>query len=167
MRPERRRAMIDAIFAIKFVHLLAAGVMLGTWLCVALFTLLAHRSGNAAVVALISQFIVRAELTVMAPAFALQLVGGFPLAWAIGLSPLDEFWIIVSLVLYAGIVVCWLAALRIELRIRGVTRQAALDAVPLPASYRPLFRAWCVLAGPVLAGMIAVYALMIWQPRFD
>jgi uncharacterized membrane protein len=159
--------MIDVIFAIKLVHLLASGVMVGTWLCVAVFMVLAHRSGNTAVVALTSQFVVRAEFTVMAPALALQPISGFPLAYAIGLDPLGEFWIDVALVIYAGIVICWIAALRIEIRIRGMTRQAALDAVPLPAGYRPLFRVWCLLAGALLAAMIAVYALMIWQPRLD
>src|ERR1700688_2251351 len=159
--------MIDVIFAIKFVHVLAAGVMFGTWLCLAVFVLFAHRSGNTSVVALTFQFVVRIEMIVMAAAFALQPISGFPLAVAIGLSPLGEFWIVVSLVLYAAILACWLAAVRIELRIRGLTREAALQAVPLSAAYRRLFRSWCLLAGPILVGMAAVYALMIWQPRLD
>lgn len=159
--------MIDAIFAIKFVHLLAAGAMFGTWLCIALFMLLAHRSGNTAVVALTSQFVVAAEKNVMAAAMALQALSGFPLAWAIGLSPLNEFWIEISLALFAIVLTCWIAALRIEFRIRALSRQAALNAVLLPASYRQLFRIWCSLALPILCGMIAIYALMIWQPRLD
>jgi uncharacterized membrane protein len=159
--------MIDIIFAIKFVHVLAAGVAVGTWSCIALFMVLAHRSRNTAVVALTAQFVVRAEFTVMTAALAVPAVSGVPLALAIGLSPLAEFWIDVSLALYAGIVLCWLAALRIELRIRAVTRQAALDAVVLPTAYGRLFRLWCMLAVPILAGMIGLYALMIWQPRLD
>jgi uncharacterized membrane protein len=160
-------AMIDAIFAIKFVHVLAAGVMVGTWLCIALFMLLAHRSGNTAVVALTSQFVVRAELAFVAAAFALQPLSGFPLAWAIGLSPLNELWIVISLVFYAGLLACWLLALRIEIRIRDLTRQAALNAVPLPDVYWRLFRRWSLLALPILLGMITIYALMIWQPRYE
>jgi uncharacterized membrane protein len=159
--------MLDIIFAIKFVHVLAAAAMFGTWLCLAVFMLLAHRSGNSSVVALTCQFVVSVEMMVMVAAIALQPISGIPLAWAIGLSPLGEFWIVVSLVLYAVIVVCWLAAVRIEMRVRRVTRQAALDAVPLSDAYRRLFRIWCLLAGPILAGMAAVYALMIWQPRLD
>jgi uncharacterized membrane protein len=159
--------MIDVIYAIKFVHVLAAAVALGTWLCLAIFMLLAHRSGTTSVVALTSQFVVKVEMMVMAAAFAAQPISGFPLAWAIGLSPLGEFWIVVALVLYAVILACWLAAVRIELRIRGVTREAVLNAVPLSALYRRLFRAWCLLAGPILVGMVAAYALMIWQPRLD
>ena len=53
--------MIDIIFAIKFVHVLAAATMFGTWLCLAAFMLLAHRSGNTSVVALIAQFVVSVE----------------------------------------------------------------------------------------------------------
>ena len=70
---------MDIIFAIKCVHLLAAAVMLGTWLCLAIFLVLAHRSGNTSVVALTAQFVVNVELTVMASAFALELISGFPL----------------------------------------------------------------------------------------
>jgi uncharacterized membrane protein len=159
--------MIDIIFAIKFVHVLASAAMLGTWLCLVAFMVLAHRSGNPSVVAVTSQFIVSVELGVMAAAFALQPLSGVPLAWAIGLSPLGEFWMLLSLALYVLIFFCWLAAVRIEIRIRGLTREAALNAQPLSAAYRRLFRAWCGLAGPVLAGMVAVFALMIWQPRLD
>jgi uncharacterized membrane protein len=159
--------MIDVIFAIKFVHVLAAAVMLGTWLCLVIFMLLAHRSGNPSVVALTSQFVVSVEMMVVAPAVALQPISGIPLAYAIGLSPLGEFWIVVSLLLYAVILGCWLAAVWIEIRIRGLTREASLNSLPLSAAYRRLFRIWCALACPVLAGMVAVFALMIWQPRLD
>ncbi len=137
--------MIDTIFAIKFVHLLAAAVMFGTWLCLALFMLLAHRSGNTSVVALTAQFVVTVEKAVMIPAIVLQPLSGFPLATAIGLQPLGEFWILVSLLFYAAIVVCWVAAMRLEIRIRGVAREAALElaaaAAALPAAVPHLVRA--------------------------
>jgi uncharacterized membrane protein len=157
--------MIDVIFAIKFVHELAAAIMAGTWLGLALFMTLAHRSGNTAVVALTAQFVVSAEKILIAPALALQALSGFPLALAIGLSPFAEFWIDLSLVFFVVIVVCWAGALRSEIRIRDLSRQAALNAVPLPAAYRSLFRRWSLCAVPLIVSMIAVYALMIWQPR--
>jgi uncharacterized membrane protein len=159
--------MFDLIFSIKFVHVLAAAVMFGSWLCLAIFMVLAHRSRNTSVVAVTAQFVVRIELTVVAAAIALQPISGFPLAWAIGLEPLGEFWILLSLFFYAAIVVAWLVALRIEMRIRSLTREAALNARPLSDAYRRLFRTWCLLAGPILIGMVTVFALMIWQPRLD
>lgn len=157
--------MIDLIFAIKFVHVVAAAAMFGTWLCIAAFMLLAHRSGNPSVVAVTSRFAVSVEKIVMIAAIASQPIGGFALAWAIGVSPLDEFWIVLSLILYAIVVLAWLAVLRIEIRIRDVTKQAALDGVPLPEAYWSLFRLYSVLVWPALAGMVGLFLLMVWQPR--
>jgi uncharacterized membrane protein len=159
--------MIDVIFAVKFLHLVAAALMLGSWLAVAIFILLAHRSDNPSVVALIFQFVVRVEITVVAAAFTLEPLSGFPLAWSIGLAPFNELWIDISLVVYLALLACWVMAVRTEMRIRRLTREAALKAVPLGPSYRRLFRVWCALAVPILIGMTAVFALMVWQPRFD
>jgi len=159
--------MIDIILAIKFVHVLLAAVMLGTWFGIAAFMVFAHRSGNPSVVALIAQFVVRLELFVMAPAIALQPVSGFPLAWAIGLNPADEFWIVVSLAFYAVVVAGWLGALRLEFRIRHLARQAALGGTRLGDGYPRLFHSWLALAIIVLGGMIALFMLMVWQPRLD
>jgi uncharacterized membrane protein len=159
--------MLDVIFVIKFVHVLAACAMLGTWLALVIFMELAHRSGNTSVVALTSQFVVRAEWMIMAAAVALQPLSGIPLAYAIGVDPLGEFWILASLGIYAAIAAAWLWAVRLERRIRDVTREAALEGTPLRAEYRRLFRLWRLLAGPILLGMAVVVALMIWQPRFD
>jgi uncharacterized membrane protein len=157
--------MIDIIYAIKFVHLLAAAAMFGTWLCIALFMLFAHRSGNTSVVALTSRFVFRVEMIVMVVALLLPPISGFPLASAIGLSPVDEFWIALSVAVYGVVVIAWLAAVFIEWRIRNVTGAAALSSAPLPTAYPRLFRVWCVLAVLILAGMIALFVLMIWQPR--
>ncbi len=140
--------MLDLIFAIKFVHLVAAAAMLGTWLGVAIFMLLAHRSDNPSVVALTSRFAVSVEKTVMIAAMALQPLSGFALAGAIGISPFGEFWIVLSFALYVLIVAAWLAALRTEIRIRDLTRQAALDNTPLPDAYRALFRRYSALTWP-------------------
>ena len=159
--------MIDLILAIKFVHLLAAAAMFGTWLGIAGFMLLAYRSGNPSVVALVAQFVVRIELFVVAAAIALQPISGFPLAWAIGLTPLNEFWIDVSLVLYVAVLAVWLVSLRIEIRLRNMARQAALGRVTLADNYPRLFRIWFALAAFLLAAMIAIILLMVWQPRLD
>jgi len=159
--------MIDLILAIKFVHLLAAAAMFGTWLGIAGFMLLAYRSGNPSVVALVAQFVVRIELFVVAAAIALQPISGFPLAWAIGLTPLNEFWIDVSLVFYVAVVAVWLVSLRFEIRLRNMARQAALGRGTLADDYPRLFRIWFALAAVILAAMVAIILLMVWQPRLD
>jgi uncharacterized membrane protein len=159
--------MIDLILAVKFVHVLAAAAMFGTWLGIAGFMLLAYRSGNPSVVALIAQFVVRIELFVVAAALALQPISGFPLAWVIGLTPLNEFWIDLALALYVVVVAVWLISLRIEIRLRNMARQAALGRGTLADDYPRLFRIWFALAAFILAAMVALILLMVWQPRLD
>jgi len=159
--------MIDLILAIKFIHVLFAAAMFGTWLGISGFMVLAYRSGNPSVVALIAQFAIRIELFVVAAALALQPISGFPLASAIGLTPLNEFWIDVSLVLYVAVVAVWLVSLRIEIRLRNMARQAALGRGMLADNYPRLFRIWFALAAFLLAATIAIILLMVWQPRLD
>jgi uncharacterized membrane protein len=159
--------MLDLIFALKFVHVLAAAMMFGVWLCLAAVMLLGHRSGNPPVVAVTAQFVVDVEKMIMAPAIAIQPASGFPLAWAIGLSPLNEFWIVASLSLFVIAVMCWLGAFRVETRIRRLSREAALAAVALPANYRRMFHTWSALAAAGLLATAALFALMVWQPRLD
>lgn len=156
---------MELIYLFKFVHVLTAAAMFGTWLTLAIFMQLAHRSNNTAVVALTARFVVSVEQIVMIAAMALQPVSGFALAKVIGLSLADEFWIVVSVVLYLVVLAGWLVVLGVEFRIRKVTRQAALDAAPLPDGYGRLFRFYSVVVWPTLAAMIALFILMIWQPR--
>lgn len=159
--------MIDLILTIKFIHVLAAAVMLGTWLGIAAFMVFANRSRNPSVMALIAQFAVRLEFFVIAPAMALQPLSGFPLAVVIGLSPLDEFWIVLSLALYVVVLAAWVVAVVLEQRIRKSARQAALGGSRIAATSPPAFRLWLMVAPIVLIGMMALFLLMVWQPRLD
>jgi uncharacterized membrane protein len=158
--------MINLIFAIKFVHVVAAATMFGTALGLAVFMLLADRSGNPSVIAVTSRFAISLETMVMIPALALQPISGFPLVATIGLS-FGEFWIVLSLLAYGLVVAGWLAVLLLEIRIRDLTKEAAINHKPLPNAYHRVFRRYTMLVWPMLAGMIAIFALMIWQPRFS
>jgi uncharacterized membrane protein len=117
--------MLSLILALKFVHMIAMAVMFGTWLGIALFMLFAHRMGHTSVVALISAFVVRAETWVMAVAVILQPLIGVPLALAIG-SSMSAYWLEVSVAIYVGVVLVWMGGLLIEMRIRRLSRDAAV-----------------------------------------
>jgi uncharacterized membrane protein len=158
--------MLSLILALKFVHMVTMAVMFGTWLGISLFMLFAHRMGHTSVVALISVFVVRAELSVMAVAVLLQPLIGVPLALAVG-SSMSAYWLEVSVAIYAAVVLVWMGGLLIEMRIRRLSRDAAVAKVPLPPSYRRLFWVWSVLTVVGLGGMIAIMALMVWQPEWS
>jgi uncharacterized membrane protein len=156
---------MDFIYLLKLIHVLGASVLFGTGLGIAFFMLMAHRTGHAGVIALTARFVVLADLIFIASAVVVQPVSGFALAWAIGLSPLHEPWIIVSLLLYVVVGLCWLPVVFIQMRMRNLANDAAVNSKPLPDQYRRLFRIWFVLGWPAFAGVIAIFILMIWQPR--
>jgi uncharacterized membrane protein len=158
--------MLNIILPLKFLHMLSMAVMFGAWLAIAMFMLFAHRYGKAPVMALISAIVVRVELWVMLAAVVLQPIIGFPLAYVIG-SPVDAYWLEASAVIYAGVLLLWILNLLIEMRIRRLSKDAALAAAALPASYRRLFWLWSLFTIAGLGGMIAIMAFMIWQPQWS
>ena len=158
--------MLNLILALKFAHMIAMAVMFGTWLGIALFMVFAHRMGHTSVVALISALVVRAEMWVMVGAVVVQPLIGFPLALAIG-SSMSAYWLEVSVAIYGAVVLIWMGGLLIEMRIRRLSKDAAVAKVSLPPSYKRLFWTWSVLTVAGLAGMIAIMALMVWQPEWS
>jgi uncharacterized membrane protein len=157
---------MEFIYIYKFIHVLGASVLFGTGLGIAYFMLMAHRTGHAGVIAVTARFVVLADLIFTATAVVVQPVSGWLLARSIGLSPLDESWIVVSLLLYVLVGLCWLPVVSIQMRMRMLAHDAAVDAKPLPEAYHRLFRIWFVLGWPAFAGVLAIFALMIWQPRW-
>ncbi len=157
---------MELIFIYKFIHVLGASVLFGTGLGIAYFMLMADRTGHAGVIAVIARFVVLADLIFTATAVVVQPVSGWLLARSIGLSPLEESWIVVSLLLYVLVGLCWLPVVFIQMRMRKLAHEAAVEAKPLPEAYRRLFRIWFVLGWPAFAGVLAIFALMIWQPRW-
>lgn len=157
--------MIEVILVLKFVHVLGAAVLFGTGLGIAFFMLLAHRTGNAAVIAYTARVVIVADAIFTATTVVLQPLTGWALARAIGLSPFEESWIVASLLLYVLVGLCWLPVVYIQIRLRRVAQAAALADAPLPPGYYRLFHIWFALGWPAFAGVIAIFALMVFQPR--
>ena len=158
--------VLDVIYALKFVHVIGASVLFGTGLGIAFFMFMAHRTGHSGVIAVVARFVVIADFVFTATAVVVQPVSGFALAWAIGLTPLNESWIVVSLLLYVFVGLCWLPVVFIQMRIRNLAREAAIKAESLPRGYYRLYGAWFWLGWPAFAGVLAIFALMIWQPHW-
>jgi uncharacterized membrane protein len=156
---------MDYIYLLKLIHVLGASVLFGTGVGIAFFMLMAHRTGHAGVIAVTARFVVIADLIFTATAVVVQPVSGFALAWAIGLSPLREPWIVVSILIYILVGLCWLPVVFIQMRMRDLANEAAINGKPLPDRYRRLFRIWFALGWPAFAGVIAIFVLMIWQPN--
>jgi len=157
---------MELIYFFRFVHLIGASVLFGTGLGIAYFMFMADRTGHAGVIAVTARFVVIADFIFTATAAVVQPISGVALAWAIGLPIMDEPWIVFSIVLYVLVGLCWLPVIYIQIRMRDLAHEAAVKSLPLPAQYHRLFRIWFWLGWPAFLGVIGVFVLMIWQPRW-
>ncbi len=156
--------MTNLAFAIKLIHILGAAVLFGTGLGIAFFLWMAHRSRDAVVIAQTARIVVIADTIFTAGAVIMQPVSGVLLAWAMGYST-SQSWIVVSLAIYVLVGLCWLPVVAIQIRLRNAATDAAQRLASLPPDYFRLFRAWFWLGWPAFAGVLAIFALMIWKPQ--
>jgi len=155
-------AWIDLL---RWLHVIGATLLLGTGAGIAFFMLMAHRTGEAAIVAHTAATVVIADWLFTAASVVAQPVTGVLLARAIG-WPLTQGWILLSLGLYLVVGLFWLPVVVIQTRMRNLARQAVRDGEPLPADYFRLYRIWFACGFPAFAGVLAILWLMIARPDF-
>ena len=148
---------------LKYAHVVGAVVLLGTGGGIAFFMLMAHRTGEAAHVAMTAQTVVVADTIFTATAVVVQPVTGLLLAREVG-YPLSEPWIVASVALYLLAGAAWLPVVVIQIRMRDLARAAAANGAALGADYHALFRRWFVLGFPGFGAVVAILWLMIAKP---
>jgi len=151
-------------FALKFAHIIGAAVLLGTGAGIAFFMLVAHRTGNAGVVAGVARIVVIADFLFTATAVVVQPITGALLTWTVGYSLLDG-WILLSIALYLLTGAFWLPVVWMQMRMRDLAVQAVREDAPLPAEYHRLFRLWFAFGFPAFAAVLAIFWLMIARPQ--
>lgn len=152
--------------ALLYLHLVGAIVLLGTGAGIAFFMLLAHRTGNALVIAEVARMVVIADFLFTTTVVVAQPITGVALAWHVGYS-LWEGWIVLSILLYGITGAFWVPVVFMQIRMRDLAWQAVGDGVPLPEAYHRLFRAWSAFGFPAFAAVAAILWLMIARPRID
>ncbi len=152
-----------AYVLLKYLHLIGAAVLLGTGAGIAFFMLMAHRTGNVAVIAAVAGIVVTADFLFTATAAVVQPITGLALAWITG-HALTEGWIMLSIALYLFIGAFWLPVVWMQMRMRDLARAALAGGTPLPERYHQLFRTWFVFGFPAFAAMLVIYWLMMTQP---
>lgn len=150
-------------FALKYLHVIGAAVLLGTGAGIAFFMLLAHRTGNAATIAEVARIVVIADFLFTATAVVAQPVTGVALAWVAGYSLL-EGWIVLSILLYIVTGAFWLPVVWMQMEMRRLAARAAAGGKPLPERYTNLFRLWFAFGFPAFAAVLAIFWLMITRP---
>lgn len=151
-------------FLLKFLHLMGATVLLGTGAGIAFFMLVAHRSGNVAIIAGVARIVVMADFLFTATAAVFQPISGLALAWQAG-HLLTEGWIVLSIALYVFIGAFWLPVVWMQMKMRDLAQAALAEGAPLPERYYGLFRIWFIFGFPAFAAMLVIYWLMITRPE--
>ena len=155
--------MSMAYLWVKWLHILSSTLLFGTGLGIAFFFWLAHRRGDARVIAATARTVVIADACFTAPAVVVQLLSGLWLAHTLGL-PFEAFWLKTALVLFFVIGACWLPVLWLQLRARDLAQAATRDGTPLPPAYYRVMRWWFWLGWPAFLSVIAIFWLMVLKP---
>ena len=155
--------MMDPDILLRWLHVIGAMVLFGTGAGIAFFMLMAHRSGDARIIAHVAGTVVIADLLFTATAVVAQPVTGILLAARTG-WPLDTFWIVASLILYVVTGAFWLPVVWMQKRMRDLARAAAAADAPLPPAYHRLYRLWFWFGFPAFAAVLAIIWLMLARP---
>src|SRR5690554_1831823 len=99
--------------------------------------LLAHRSGDAHIIAAVTRIVVIADFLFTATAVIVQPMTGLALIWHMGYG-VGEHWIVLSIVLYLVTGVFWLPVVWIQNQMRLEAQSARDAASALSARYRKL-----------------------------
>lgn len=144
-------------------HVVGATVLFGTGAGIAFFMVMAHRTHDPVLIAHTSCIVVVADTVFTATAAILQPVTGFFLARMIG-WPLEEGWIVLSLILYIVTGIFWLPVVWIQIKLRNLARAAAMADTPLPAAYFTLYRIWFACGFPAFFAVMGILWLMLTKP---
>jgi uncharacterized membrane protein len=148
---------------IKLVHIISSTLLFGTGLGTAYYMVAANRTRKVNIIAQVSTDVVRADWFFTTPAVIIQPVTGFWLLSLIGRS-WQESWVIVSLILYVIVGICWIPVVWIQIQLNRMARQAQASGAELSPRYYTLYHIWFALGWPAFIGVIAIFYLMVKKP---
>ena len=157
---------MEWIALLRWLHVIGACVLLGTGAGIAFFMVMAHRTGNAALIAHTARIVVIADWIFTASAVVVQPTTGALLVQALGWS-WSEGWLVLSLLLYIVTGAFWLPVVWMQAKMRDLAQEAALANAPLPERYYRLYRAWFLCGFPAFFAVLAIIWLMRAQPSFS
>ncbi len=151
---------------LRWAHVLGATVLIGTGAGIAFFMLMAHRTGDAKLIAHTAGIVVIADWLFTASVVVVQPITGVLLANALG-WPLMQGWIVVSTGLYVLIGAFWIPVVWMQSRMRDLARAAAAENAPLPEAYHRLYRLWFICGFPAFFAVLTILWLMLMRPAFE
>ncbi len=149
---------------LRWLHVIGAAILLGTWAGIAFFMLLAHRTSDPRLIAHVASTVLIADFLFTATAVIAQPITGYLLARLAG-WPLTEGWLLLSVGLYILTGCFWLPVVVIQIKLRNVAEAALRENAVLPPMYYTLFRVWFACGVPAFASVLMIFWLMLTKPQ--
>jgi uncharacterized membrane protein len=148
---------------VKWLHILSSTFLFGTGIGSAWYMLFANISRDVRAIAVVSKYVVIADIVFTATTAIIQPLTGFYLIHLAG-YPLHSRWIMWSLVLYVLAGACWLPVVWLQTRLRDLAQEAAGIGIDLPPRYWHYFRIWVALGIPAFFAFVVIFWLMVAKP---
>ncbi len=155
--------MSDWYFTLRLLHILSSTVLFGTGIGTAFSMWAANRDRDPRVIAAVTRNVVLADWLFTTPAVIIQPLTGFALVYLLG-YPLSSPWLLLSIALYGFVGACWLPVIGLQLSMRNLARHAVTNGVTMPPAYDRCYRLWYLLGRPAFAGVVGIFALLVWKP---
>lgn len=154
---------MELVHLVRWLHVIGAGVLLGTGAGIAFFMAMAHRTRDPRLIAHVGSTVVVADWVFTASAVIVQPITGAVLAHLMGWR-LTEGWILASLALYAITGAFWFPVVWMQHKMRDLARAAAARGEALPEAYFRLYRLWFAFGFPAFFAVLVIVWLMIARP---
>jgi uncharacterized membrane protein len=148
---------------VKWLHILSSTLLFGTGIGSAFYMLFASLTRDPRATAVVSRYVVIADWLFTTPTIILQPLTGLYLIHLAGF-PMTSKWITWSVALYVVGVVCWLPVVWLQIRMRGIAREAVDTDKPLPRLYWRYMQWWVLLGIPAFFAFVIVFYLMVAKP---
>lgn len=148
---------------IKVIHILSSTLLFGTGLGSAFYKWMADRGGDLHAMAKTNRTVVIADWLFTTPTVIIQPITGFWLVHILGF-PLDQPWVVITVILYLIAGGCWLPVVWLQIRMRNLATEAVRNNQPLDERYHHYARLWFWLGFPAFISMVIIYFLMVFKP---
>ena len=148
---------------VKAIHIISSTLLFGTGLGSAFYKWMADRGGDLSTIAKTNRTVVVADWLFTTPTVIIQPATGLWLVHILGF-PLDQTWILITIVLYIVAGGCWLPVVWLQIRMRDMATDALNRGDELDAKYHHYARTWFWLGVPAFISMVAIYFLMVFKP---
>jgi uncharacterized membrane protein len=150
---------------VKWIHILSATLLFGTGLGSAFYKWLTDRSGDIHAIVVTNRLVVIADWLITTPTVLIQPISGL---WLLHLMdiPLNQGWVILTIILYVIAGICWLPVVWLQIRMRDMAQEACQRNIKLEGQYQHLADIWFMLGVPAFMAMVVIYFLMVFKPTF-